>query len=167
MNAMGVKADSTGFPAKGGTAPVTKFGYSDLTSDFGGGVGRGQGRDHSQSGRVHGAQAVNADDQAPRSAAVRRHSVAPRRQFLLGSVSAEGRSSESSTSQVADARRSVLGLRLLGLGQRWCRLGRGERFLSVVRRPLERHHLMQQLQIDLTELTAVVGGLGDVVGDLL
>ena len=39
MNAMGVKADSTGFPAMGGTAPVTKFGYSDLTSDFGGGLG--------------------------------------------------------------------------------------------------------------------------------
>ena len=31
MNAMGVKADSTGFPAKGGTAEVTKFGYSDKT----------------------------------------------------------------------------------------------------------------------------------------
>lgn len=39
MNAMGVKADSTGFPAKGGTAPVTKFGYSDLTTDFDGGLG--------------------------------------------------------------------------------------------------------------------------------
>jgi hypothetical protein len=39
MNAMGVKADSTGFPAKGGTMPVTKFGYSDQTSDFAGGYG--------------------------------------------------------------------------------------------------------------------------------
>jgi hypothetical protein len=39
MNAMGVKADSTGYPVKGGTMPVTKFGYSDLTSDFGGGYG--------------------------------------------------------------------------------------------------------------------------------
>jgi hypothetical protein len=39
MNAMGVKADSTGFPAKGGTAAVSKFGYSDLTSDFNGGLG--------------------------------------------------------------------------------------------------------------------------------
>jgi hypothetical protein len=39
MNAMGVKADSTGFPAKGGTAPVTKFGYSDQTADFDGGLG--------------------------------------------------------------------------------------------------------------------------------
>ena len=43
MNAMGVMADSTGFPAKGGTAPVTKYGYSDLTSDFGGGVGAVKG----------------------------------------------------------------------------------------------------------------------------
>ncbi|HXJ19207.1 MAG TPA: DUF1552 domain-containing protein [Polyangia bacterium] len=39
MNAMGVKADSTGFPAKGGTAPVTRFGYSDQTADFDGGLG--------------------------------------------------------------------------------------------------------------------------------
>ena len=39
MNAMGVKADSTGYPAKGGTAPVTKFGYSDKTEDFAGGYG--------------------------------------------------------------------------------------------------------------------------------
>jgi Protein of unknown function (DUF1552) len=34
MNALGVKADATGFPAKGGTAPVTKFGFSDSTADF-------------------------------------------------------------------------------------------------------------------------------------
>jgi hypothetical protein len=39
MNAMGVKADANGFPAKGGTAPVTKFGYSDKTEDFAGGYG--------------------------------------------------------------------------------------------------------------------------------
>jgi hypothetical protein len=39
MNAMGVMADSTGFPVKGGTMPVTKFGYSDLTTDFAGGLG--------------------------------------------------------------------------------------------------------------------------------
>ena len=39
MNAMGVKADSTGFPVKGGTMPVTKFGYSDKTEDFAGGYG--------------------------------------------------------------------------------------------------------------------------------
>jgi hypothetical protein len=39
MNAMGVKADSTGFPAKGGTMPVSRFGYSDLTTDFAGGLG--------------------------------------------------------------------------------------------------------------------------------
>jgi len=39
MNALGVKADSTGFPAKGGTQPVTKYGYSDLTTDFCGGLG--------------------------------------------------------------------------------------------------------------------------------
>jgi len=39
MNAMGVKADANGYPAKGGTAPVTKFGYSDKTEDFAGGYG--------------------------------------------------------------------------------------------------------------------------------
>ena len=39
MNAMGVKAGADGFPAKGGTAEVTKFGYSDKTQDFIGGAG--------------------------------------------------------------------------------------------------------------------------------
>jgi hypothetical protein len=40
MNAMGMKADAKGFPAKGGPASeVTHFGYSDLTSDFAGGSG--------------------------------------------------------------------------------------------------------------------------------
>jgi hypothetical protein len=39
MNALGVKADATGYPAKGGTAEVTKFGYSDKTTDFCGGYG--------------------------------------------------------------------------------------------------------------------------------
>ncbi|WP_438014618.1 DUF1552 domain-containing protein [Sorangium sp. So ce315] len=39
MNAMGVKAGPDGFPAKGGTAEVTKFGYSDKTQDFIGGKG--------------------------------------------------------------------------------------------------------------------------------
>jgi hypothetical protein len=40
MNAMGVKGDATtGLPTKGGTGPVTKFGYSDLTTDFDGGLG--------------------------------------------------------------------------------------------------------------------------------
>jgi hypothetical protein len=39
MNAMGVKADANGYPAKGGTAEVTRFGYSDLTTDFCGGLG--------------------------------------------------------------------------------------------------------------------------------
>ena len=34
MNAMGVKAGADGFPAKGGTAEVTCFGYSDKTEDF-------------------------------------------------------------------------------------------------------------------------------------
>jgi hypothetical protein len=34
MNAIGVKAGADGFPAAGGTAPVSKFGYSDLTTDF-------------------------------------------------------------------------------------------------------------------------------------
>ena len=64
MNAMGVKADSTGFPVKGGTMPVTKFGYSDLTTDFCRRGGRGHKRGHPQSGRVHDSQSrlVNSDD---------------------------------------------------------------------------------------------------------
>jgi hypothetical protein len=37
MNAMGVKAGADGFPAKGGSAEVSKFGYSDKTEDFIGG----------------------------------------------------------------------------------------------------------------------------------
>jgi hypothetical protein len=39
MNAAGVKAGADGFPAKGGSAEVTKFGYSDKTEDFIGGAG--------------------------------------------------------------------------------------------------------------------------------
>lgn len=39
MNAMGVKAGADGFPAKGGSAEVTKFGYSDKTEEFIGGKG--------------------------------------------------------------------------------------------------------------------------------
>jgi hypothetical protein len=39
MNAMGVKADANGYPKKGGTGEVTRFGYSDLTTDFAGGLG--------------------------------------------------------------------------------------------------------------------------------
>ena len=39
MNAMGVKAGADGYPAKGGTAAVMKFGYSDKTEDFAGGYG--------------------------------------------------------------------------------------------------------------------------------
>jgi hypothetical protein len=39
MNAMGVKAGADGFPAMGGSAEVTKFGYSDKTEDFIGGDG--------------------------------------------------------------------------------------------------------------------------------
>jgi len=39
MNAVGVKADADGFPAKGGTNEVSQFGYSDLTTDFNGGLG--------------------------------------------------------------------------------------------------------------------------------
>ena len=39
MNARGVKAGPDGFPAKGGAAEVTKFGYSDKTEDFIGGKG--------------------------------------------------------------------------------------------------------------------------------
>jgi hypothetical protein len=34
MNAMGVKAGDDGFPMKGGTAPVSKFGMYDRTEDF-------------------------------------------------------------------------------------------------------------------------------------
>jgi hypothetical protein len=34
MNAMGVKGDAKGFPAHGGTADVTSYGYSDKTEDF-------------------------------------------------------------------------------------------------------------------------------------
>ena len=37
MNAMGVKGDANGFPKVGGDAEVTRFGYSDLTTDFCGG----------------------------------------------------------------------------------------------------------------------------------
>ena len=40
MNAMGMKADATGFPAKDGPASeVTHYGYSDKTEDFSGGAG--------------------------------------------------------------------------------------------------------------------------------
>lgn len=39
MNALGVKAGPDGFPMKGGSAPVSKFGYSDKTEDFIGGQG--------------------------------------------------------------------------------------------------------------------------------
>jgi hypothetical protein len=39
MNALGVKGDADGFPDKGGTGPVTRFGYSDRTTDFCGGLG--------------------------------------------------------------------------------------------------------------------------------
>jgi hypothetical protein len=34
MNAMGVKAGADGFPARGGTADVTNYGYSDKTENF-------------------------------------------------------------------------------------------------------------------------------------
>lgn len=44
MNAMGVKGDATsGQPTKGGTAPVSAFGYSDNTVDFCGGLGATSG----------------------------------------------------------------------------------------------------------------------------
>jgi hypothetical protein len=39
MNALGVKAGADGVPAKGGSAEVTSFGYSDRTEDFIGGAG--------------------------------------------------------------------------------------------------------------------------------
>jgi hypothetical protein len=39
MNAMGMKGDANGFPSKTGSAPVSKFGYSDRTEDFAGGYG--------------------------------------------------------------------------------------------------------------------------------
>ncbi|MEI9951707.1 MAG: hypothetical protein WDO74_22695 [Pseudomonadota bacterium] len=44
MNAMGLKADALGYPAKDGPASeVTHFGYSDKTEDFCGGAGAVQG----------------------------------------------------------------------------------------------------------------------------
>lgn len=44
MNAMGLKADASGFPAKDGPASeVTHFGYSDKTEDFAGGAGAVKG----------------------------------------------------------------------------------------------------------------------------
>ena len=40
LNAMGLQAGTDGFPAKGGSAnEVTHYGYSDLTTDFCGGLG--------------------------------------------------------------------------------------------------------------------------------
>lgn len=39
MNALGVKGDANGVPSKTGTGPVSKFGYSDQTTDFDGGLG--------------------------------------------------------------------------------------------------------------------------------
>jgi hypothetical protein len=39
MNALGMTGDSTGFPSAGGTRQVMRFGYSDLTTDFCGGLG--------------------------------------------------------------------------------------------------------------------------------
>jgi Protein of unknown function (DUF1552) len=38
MNALGVKGDANGFPSKSGIAEVSQFGYSDLTTDFNGGL---------------------------------------------------------------------------------------------------------------------------------
>jgi len=44
MNAMGMKADAMGYPAKDGPASeVTHYGYSDKTEDFAGGAGAVQG----------------------------------------------------------------------------------------------------------------------------
>jgi len=44
MNAMGMKADATGYPAKDGSnSEVTHYGYSDKTEDFAGGVGAVEG----------------------------------------------------------------------------------------------------------------------------
>jgi hypothetical protein len=37
MNALGVKADASGFPASGGTSAVSKYGMYDKTEDFIGG----------------------------------------------------------------------------------------------------------------------------------
>jgi len=60
MNALGVKADASGFPTKGGTAPVTKFGYSDRTLDFCGGYGAVAGAGIHNPGRVQGARRLVA-----------------------------------------------------------------------------------------------------------
>jgi hypothetical protein len=44
MNAMGIKADEHGYPAKDGpNSEVTRYGYSDKTEDFAGGVGAVEG----------------------------------------------------------------------------------------------------------------------------
>ncbi len=44
MNAMGIKADANGYPAKDGSnSEVTRYGYSDKTEDFAGGVGAVEG----------------------------------------------------------------------------------------------------------------------------
>jgi hypothetical protein len=41
LNAIGVKADSSGFATPGGTEPVTHFGMFDNTADFFGGASAG------------------------------------------------------------------------------------------------------------------------------
>ncbi|KYF96889.1 Tat pathway signal sequence [Sorangium cellulosum] len=50
MNALGVKAGADGFPAKGGSAEVTHFGYSDKTEDFIGGKGAREASIHNPGG---------------------------------------------------------------------------------------------------------------------
>ena len=49
MNAIGVKAGADGFPVKGGTAPVTKFGKYDDTTLF----RTDAPRDDQEPGRIH------------------------------------------------------------------------------------------------------------------
>jgi len=39
MNALGMRGDTNGYPSATGIGPVTRFGYSDLTTDFCGGLG--------------------------------------------------------------------------------------------------------------------------------
>ncbi len=60
MNAMGMKADAQGFPAKDGPgSEVTHYGYSDKTRGVRGGQGCGRGRHDPQPRRLHGAQSLS------------------------------------------------------------------------------------------------------------
>src|SRR6185312_11844228 len=65
------------------------------------------------------------------------------------------------------ARRSALGARSFGLGRGRRGAGGRERFLPLVGHALERHHFVEQLEVERADLPAVVGRLVDVARDLL